>query len=119
MTNTHITVGGHKITTNKVGGVKNFTLSTATADVSQYCVINNSCYVKCWNLAKTTTGSSTIATGLPKPRFSCGITGFGGNVAKGFLYIETNGNLSYDCFVANSGAFVLFVYPVADDWVES
>ena len=119
MTNTHINIGGYKVTTNKVGQVHTVTLTGATSDFTQYKVINGTCFLKSWNLQKTTTGSTTIATGLPPASPSFGVTTFGGNVIMGFLFVDETGKLSYDCFVANSGAYIAFSYPVSSGWVES
>ena len=115
MTNTHINVGGHKITTNKVGQVKTATnVSTASGTV-QYVVANGIC---CLLLSNVTTTEGTgdwrnIATNIPKAKL-------------GGLWILASGNqvrtnnTNVQVYKSNGNAnYGMVSYPVADDWVES
>lgn len=126
MTNTHITVGGHKVTTNKVGQVKSVALNhsyVVDSYQSIYYVVNNGiCVMTAYLDGLTTLNTLTIiATGLPKPKMEISqstststdaillrVNDSGG---EGVLWAMNTSSKIYTYFN--------FTYPVADDWVES
>lgn len=131
MTNTHITVGGHKITTNKVGSVHNIdltTISTTYFDTSAsltWCVLNGVCYINAYFVMKTTCSGYYIpSSSLPLPLPKLGY--FGGQLAetgttRGLVYIVPNGNnAQIGLWLDNLGGnYFSCSYPVSDNWVES
>lgn len=119
MTNTHINVGGHKITTNKVGTVHTVTsgFENGFTGTVQWCVTNGICCVQA-TLVRTSTGSAlSVYTGLPKAKLGANVPAFNN---RGSIYIDTNTNvLGCTVLAANQNLYSSMSYPVADDWVES
>ena len=114
MTNTHINVGGHKITTNKVGQVHTATLINGATGTVKWCITNGTCHVYLANVKTNGAGTITISNDMPKAK----LCGQNANVA-GDAYVYDDTTLLN---VGNYGADALyfaFDYPVADDWVES
>lgn len=124
MTNTHINIGGHKITTNKVGSVHNITnkiQSGFTVNSASYVITNGICTVTCIRLAATATATNKLMlVDLPKAKntvyFVCP-SDFG--VANLFGHIGTNETNVIVNINNTSNGYLTFSYPVADDWVES
>ena len=124
MTNTHINVGGHKITTNKVGEVHTVTsgFSNNYSGTINWCVINGICYV---NVAvKSTTaysGEQNIYAALPKAKL--GYQYYRGIEGADYVYVQritdASALVSGPYSTANRTMIVSCIYPVADDWVES
>lgn len=128
MTNTHINVGGHKITTNKVGQIKTATVETAnftSASEIRYVVTNGICTTYFYLIPKTTSNSNVAAClDLPKPKMSlyCAVPAVGGETtARLVLISELNnkGRLGWWNTTSSNGSYFTLSYPVADDWVES
>lgn len=120
MTNTHINVGGHKITTNKVGQVHYVTSGfiNGYTGTLRWCVTNGICVIATDGWGRSSGDGRIIGyTGLPPAKMPC-FSQVGDNY--GNLGIDTQGNLSV---YQGSGNLVQLwhelVYPVADDWVES
>lgn len=60
-------------------------------------------------LSPTTTGLKTVATGLPVPQTSVGMTMFVGSTPVGYLYVDGGGTLYYDAFTTTS-PFGSYIY---------
>lgn len=121
MTNTHINVGGHKITTNKVGvNHKITTLETGFSGDLYWNVTNGICFVSVWGITVTGTGTNrAILKTLPKAKNTAVATIHYGNAIWGDWYITGGTTI---IFVNNYTANLMYAslsYPVADDWVES
>ena len=116
MTNTHINVGGHKITTNKVGEVHTATVVSPFTGNVTWCVTNGLCYVQIWNLSNSYTDGQqrTVATGLPKAKMG----GSNCYFDRIFYVFEGSTVLTLECTSAGL-SYTSYTYPVADDWVES
>ena len=129
MTNTHINVGGHKITTNRVGRVHNTTVNTTdynsnfgNAGVS-YKVVNGTCHVLITQITPKTVSvnlDKTLASGLPKCGLYTAYTIWNASFQNiGYVFIDSN-SVSITCHPnAETMFWCNFSYPVADDWVES
>lgn len=116
MTNTHINVGGHKITTNKVGS-KHYTeaLSSGFTGGIQWCVTNGICVMSMIGVQPGSTGGSQVVlNGIPKPK----IYAYTSDGTNSFWIIEDT-NVLYANANAIYQEYLTLVYPVADDWVES
>lgn len=119
MTNTHINVGGHKITTNKVGQVHTVTSGFVNgySGTILWCVNNGVCLVTAIDFGRSS-GDGRIAaySGLPTARMDVysqigdnyGNIGVSGNTLS--IY-QGAGNLVK--------VWHSISYPVTDDWVES
>lgn len=129
MTNTHINVGGHKITTNKVGTVHNTTVNTTDFnsnfgnDGVAYKVVNGICSVLITQITPKTASISlnkTLASGLPKCGLYTSYPIWNASFQNiGYVFIDSN-SVSITCHPTTGDMFwCSFVYPVADDWVES
>ena len=128
MTNTHINVGGHKITTNKVGQLHNLTpasgITVPTNGFIKYCVINGMCTISVWNVTASTTGFVPLSNDAVPPckLNSClnvlyNDSGSGSIV--GDMYVYANENTVYVDIKNTIKFYGSLTYPVADDWVES
>lgn len=114
MTNTHINVGGHKITTNKVGQVQTAELeSGVTGGTVQYCVTNGICCVIMGNI---TCGASYITKKLPTCKWGNGYLYVLNEASK--YTIVLHGTELIASTYSLSGFYGVFSYPVADDWSE-
>ena len=126
MTNTHINVGGHKITTNKVGTTKSVALNHSyVVDSYQniYYVVNNGiCVMTAYLDGLTTLNTLTvIATGLPKPKMEVSQS-TPTSTDTVLLRVVASGNEGILKAMNTSSkiySYFNFTYPVADDWVES
>lgn len=130
MTNTHINIGGHKVTTNKVGQVHtvssadlgaNITVNSGGSIVWQ--VVNNVCYMTIYNVQCSATGGNVlIKQNIPKAtgkRNVMALTdGVGTLRATCTMGVDAT-SISVGVGTANVPFFGSFIYPVADDWVES
>ena len=128
MTNTHINVGGHKITTNKVGEVHSATVETsnfATGSEIRYVVTNGICTTYFYLIPKTTGNSNVGACfDLPNPKMSvyCAVPAVGGETTARLILISSvnnKGRLGFWNNTSANGSYFTLSYPVADDWVES
>lgn len=128
MTNTHINVGGHKITTNKVGEIKIATVETAnftSGSEIRYTVTNGMCTLYFYLIPKTTSNSNVAACyNLPKPKtyFYCAVPAVGGETSARLILISNvnnKGRLGFWNTTSSNGSYFTISYPVADDWVES
>lgn len=128
MTNTHINVGGHKITTNKVGQVKQVPLSSSvsTGYTLEYVVTNGICTISAYLDRIVPMSLTVVATGLPNPKMDT-ITQSHTNATSPTNPILTRvskGTNSGSLLVgqgssSNCSVYFTMSYPVADDWVES
>lgn len=126
MTNTHINVGGHKITTNKVGEVKDISNKLQTGIsvtyFAQYKVVNGICFMSFWGLKGSSTGTLTMinAGDYPEPATAYRSTDTSDAVTI-FCDFPYSGSKAMKVTVstANTNTFHAFSYPVADDWVEN
>ena len=119
MTNTHINVGGHKITTNKVGQVHTVTsgFQNSFTGTLYWGVTNGVCTLYFdGNAPNTSNNNRIIYSGVPKAKVSV-LTPTYGSVA--YAYVGTSGNVGL--YKNNDGTYILFslTYVVSDDWVES
>ena len=117
MTNTHITIGGHKITTNKVGQVHTVTsLASGFTGAIIWCVTNGICVASLWPLTPSAAGANqTVYSDMPK----CKTGAVASVLDGGACYIQPNSTvLQIDVNNTNAKYFQI-AYPVADDWVES
>ena len=130
MTNTHINVGGHKITIGKQASLKVATINSSAFNTNEshcyYCVKNGICFVKGHIVPLSAfTANTLFASGVPTPwmmsyQQTVGTSTVGtGNrnititVSGGVGIINaTGGNTA-------SESYFTIAYPVADDWVES
>jgi hypothetical protein len=113
MTNTHITIGGHKITTNKVGQVHTATNGASATGTVRWTVSNGICFIGFTNVSCPV--NTTIATNVPQAKM-------GGAIPLTNRLVWVTGNptrLDNGAQSALAGEYFLFSYPVADDWVES
>lgn len=125
MTNTHINVGGHKITTNRVKrgqATLNTTDFGGTGSV-YYKVVNGMCTVLIAQIIGNSSAvgqDKVLATGLPKCGLYTSYPIWDGSIQNmGYAYIQ-EGTTYFVCHPHNTNMFwCSFVYPVADDWVES
>ena len=121
MTNTHINVGGHKITTNKVGQVHEITSLESGFSGTLYWSVNNGiCTVNVWNLSVTGTATNRpIYKSLPKAKQSVVQALHLGNSLYGDWYIIAGTTqINLNNYIVG-GMYASLTYPVADDWVES
>ena len=120
MTNTHITIGGHKVTTNKVGQVHTITSVSSGWTIVGYikwCVINGFCYVIVWGVNASVEGTNqTVCSGLPEGKLLGGSASAPG---ANLCWVHTGGVLQADIYNTAYGLYTSIVYPVADNWVES
>ena len=126
MTNTHITVGGHKVTTNRVKRGQ-ATYNTTDFDVTAsggvfYKVVNGVCSVlitQCSGKAATVDTDKVLATDLPKCGMYMSYPVWDGNIQNcGYAFI-VEGQTQIVCHPHSATMFwCSFVYPVADNWVE-
>lgn len=123
MTNTHINIGGHKITTNKVGSVHKITnlntgFSVQGAGRVEWCVANGFCCLAIVSIRAASTGTNQIvlSSGVPPAKSACyGATKYGD-----LVFVNTDGTLRMDVSSNSStNLYASMAYPVADDWVES
>lgn len=124
MTNTHINVGGHKITTNEIGSVHYIspTNTSIGVEILGYVVHNRMCTITIWNLSISTTGMITITSGnIPKAKCNILSTLIDGNngTPRGDVFIEGSSTLNAIVSTAGGYMYTSLTYPVADDWVES
>lgn len=130
MTNTHINVGGHKITTNKVGQVHTLPISSSAVSSTsyklEYVVTNSVCIISAYLDRIVPMSFTAIVTGLPKPKISTITQGFPNPSAPGspaLARIQISGS-SGQLLISNGASsnvsiYLTMSYPVADDWVES
>lgn len=127
MINTHINVGGHKITTNKVGQVHNITSSDLGANMSfvsggrgTWCVTNGICFICLYGIQSSTTGTQAMLKNVPTPKIQCVMPMGNGGSAIITSFNCNAGATTVMCAInANSPFYGTVCYPVADDWVES
>lgn len=124
MTNTHITLGGHKITTNKVGQVHSITtLLNGYTGTVVYCVTNGICHVATYGItaSQVLSGVVKICEGLPKAKMSAFATRLASTnpVVESIIYINVNTTDLIGTSLQNLPLYLCISYPVADDWVES
>ena len=120
MTNTHINVGGHKITTNKVGTVHDISANiqspwTGSGSV-KYCVTNGWCQIRIWGVQNSYTDWSQriFCTGVPKAKVGVA------SVGRLFTFYVFEGETQIIIEPGYSGPiYQTLEYAVADDWVES
>lgn len=127
MENTFVNFGGHKITTNKVGTVGEIALNSAYVSSSYklyYCVTNGICVATVYlNNLKVMSGLTTIiATGLPPPKMTI-TQAYPNPTAGGVVNTRIANSGGTGVLMAGNGTqtsvYCTWVYPVADDWVES
>lgn len=129
MTNTHINVGGHKVTTNKTTSIKTTTVNTTDFDSNYgnngviYKVVNGICSVLITQItpkSATIYNNKVLATNLPKCGLYTSYPIWNASFQNiGYIYIEQN--TTHIIAHPNTGDmfWCSFSYPVADDWVES
>lgn len=126
MINTHINIGGHKVTTNKVGTVGEVSLNGSYVSTSYklyYCVTNGVCTATVYlNNLKVMSGLTTvIASGLPAPKFT--ITQGYPNPQGGIINTRIADNNGVGELLAGNNTqasvYCTWTYPVADAWEES
>ena len=122
MTNTHITIGGHKVTTNKVGQVHTATKATGVTGTITWCVTNGICNLYWYNIETPSTGTDQLLTSdIPTPKISSPILSTPVSSMSGATFVGC-------CYVSSSGLYAnkrqssdfigTISYPVADDWSE-
>lgn len=119
MPNTHINVGGHKITTNKVGTVHTVTtgFETGFSGTITWQVTNGICFITT-AVSGTSTGiNQVVYTAIPKAKIGAWAACYSNR--GGIVAVENTTNLQASVLTANSTLYATLVYPVADDWVES
>ena len=122
MTNTHINVGGHKITTNKVGQVHTITnLLNGFTGTVRWVVTNGICTISISGVGRTSVQSSAVKLleNVPKAKIPAYVD-CNNYTQNARLYIEANTtDLIFTYTTSTSSVWTTLVYPVADDWVES
>ena len=109
-----------KICTTSVADVGKTSITSNNTDLytigqAYYCVKNGICYINFWPITVKKTGNS-IKTGkiFPHPllvRASGALIDGSGNFG-GQAYIGENGELRFDCILANTGLYCTISYPV-------
>lgn len=128
MTNTHINVGGHKITTSRLSNIHTCSISSSFTSASgvYYYIVGRMCWV-IGSLIPTGSNYSNVqaTTDLPKPvtLFYINVPGGAGDTVPRLVGVSDNGDghgrLRFDSTVSKNVCYFSFSYPVADDWVES
>lgn len=119
MANTHINVGGHKVTTGTQKGVTNVPLedSRLTDGYVNYCIKNGWCHVDIYNLGPGSTIQTTVTvtTKLPKSMDWCHHQ----YSAARAVYLNPNPNDGYSTLsLAGTDPVNVYCnlnYPIADD----
>ena len=124
MTNTHINVGGHKITTNKVGQVHSVTsgFSNGFAGIVKWVVTNGICTISAYGIYKAGTGNSIeILANIPKAKITVSndVVLQSSPFLHGHMYVNEAGTSLMGSPTNGVGEWNTLSYPVADDWVES
>ena len=114
-----IIVGGHEITTNKVGSVHTVTsLENSWSGTVRWCVTNGICVVSLAGVGRSGGASSPLKVcTVPKAKFACYMDcSYSSQTGRAYLEAGTTDLLLYS---ANSNSmYFTLVYPVADDWNE-
>lgn len=119
MENTHVTIGGHKVTTNKVGQVHTITTGFLNSHSGKivWSVTNGICVCVLDNVKRSaTTGWLKVYSGLPKAKH------YVYNLCTLNILLNVAGtdlSLYYAGSEVGVGVYDTIIYPVADDWVES
>lgn len=117
MTNTHITIGGHKVTVNKVGQVHTPSAQTGAPTIS-WVVTNGLCCVYL-SVSPPSAGTYNL-TGFPKAKITASASCVKSRTAPstGMVTIDAN-TTTIVVDTQDATSHCTLVYPVADDWVES
>ena len=109
-----------RVCTTKVADVNKTSITSNNTDLytigqAYYCINNGICYINFWPITVKKTGGS-IKTGkiFPHPllvRASGTLIDGNGNFG-GQAYIGENGELRFDCILANTGLYCTISYPV-------
>ena len=121
MTNTHITIGGHKITTNKVGELHSITnLKTGWTGTLWWTVNNGICYLAGDTITNSSAGGGQIIyegnIPLPKGYSPTFLVGNGGGGVLGTVIVGVGRIIANMDLTGTSWWSV--TYPVRDDWSE-
>ena len=115
MTNTKIIVGGHEITTNKVGSVHSITLPSDVSGQAYYVVTNGICHLYVTGLNFSGLNGKTITNVVPKAK----LTAHGWFYQHNQLWVSSNSTDLCIYKLADIAIHGSMDYPVADDWVEN
>ena len=123
MTNTHITIGGHKVTTNKVGTLHNITtleagFSFGSGGALKWIVRNGICVISMQEVQSSTIGNNKLLIKDIPPNINMVEWGMCYD-NRGALFIFPNATELRVNVTSLSNLNATIVYPVADDWVES
>lgn len=116
MTNTHINVGGHKITTNQIKGHTQLTPESGVTGTVFCCIVNGICFVGFSNVSAPV--NAIIVKGLPKAE----IGGTFPLLGQVHVWVTNDGNtakITCSSAAAMSGIYAYICYPIATSWQPS